>query len=53
MLTQYDIEEVQEHSNNLCGLSSSLSIISGFPLFFCLILIWICSLCEIQFPSKK
>jgi hypothetical protein len=53
MLTQYDIEEVKGHCNNLCGLTLSLCIILEFPLFCCLVLNLMCFLCEIQFPSKK
>ncbi|KAJ8452829.1 hypothetical protein Cgig2_014592 [Carnegiea gigantea] len=34
MLTQYDIEEVQEHCNNLCGVS--LSFFCDYAAKFCL-----------------
>lgn len=37
-LTQYDIEEVQEHCNYLCG-SLSLSIFNAFLLFLCSVLL--------------
>ena len=35
VLTQYDIEEVQEHCSNLCGLSLRLLISSVFLLYCC------------------
>lgn len=33
MLTQYDIEEVQEHCNKLCGFTLSMSYFVGFLYF--------------------
>jgi hypothetical protein len=35
VLTQYDIEEMQEHCNNLCGLSLYLSLSPVFLLYCC------------------